>query len=300
MISILIPVYEYDVRPLVYNLHAQCESLGILFEIICIDDASSQIVQKNLLEIQNLKGLKIELLTQNIGRSCIRNKLVEYANFPHLLFLDADGMPEDQHFINRYLSNISKADIICGGRSYSSEPPMDKDLFLHWYYGSKREVLTAEIRQKAGWNGFQTNNFLINKEVFQKVKFEESIKTYGHEDTLFGLECQKSGFEIFHIDNPAIHLGLESKEIFILKMKTAILNLILLKQKGLPVESKLSKKSDQLSNSFFFPLIYFVLNSIRFMYYANNRLKKPFLTVLDVYKLYLYLTYIRKGQNSIN
>lgn len=300
MISILIPVFEYDVRPLVYALHAQCKSLGILFEIICIDDASSQLFQNKLLELGNLEGLKIELLNQNIGRASIRNKLVEYANFPHLLFLDSDVMPNDEKFIYRYLSYINEAEIICGGRSYSPEPPMDMDLFLHWYYGSEREVSKARIRQKAGWDGFQTNNFLISKQVFQKVRFEESIKTYGHEDTLFGLECQQAGYKICHIDNPAIHLGLEPREKFILKLHTAIINLISLKQKGLPIETKLSRKSDEISNSFFFPFIYFILHSIRFIYFANNRLKKPFLTLLDVFKLYLYLTHIKANQKSIN
>lgn len=298
MISILIPVYEYDVRPLILVLHGQCTALGVPFEIICMDDASTQPYRDMLLELQNLEGIKVEFLTKNIGRASIRNKLVERANYQHLLFLDADGMPETPDFISRYLTLKHKADIICGGRSYAPDPPQDEDLILHWHYGREREVSTVHARQMAGWEGFQTNNFLVNKHVFEQVTFEESIKTYGHEDTLFGLECKRVGFNIYHIDNPAIHLGLESRKQFLSKMETAILNLIKLRQAGFPLETKLSRKSEEVSNSFLFPITYFTLKSMRFLFHANNRLKKPFLTLLDIYKLYLYLTHFKTDQNA--
>ena len=40
MISILIPVYNYDVTELVAELHRQCMDLGMPFEILCYDDGS--------------------------------------------------------------------------------------------------------------------------------------------------------------------------------------------------------------------------------------------------------------------
>jgi len=281
---------------MVITLHDQCCALGISFEVICIDDASSQRCKDQLMELQHKDSVKIELLNQNIGRSKIRNLLVKMSSFETLLFLDADGMVEDGDFISAYWEVKDTADIICGGRSYSAQPPKDGDLLLHWYYGTKREVSSAAHRQKYPWQGFQTNNFLVNKRVFEKVNFEESIKTYGHEDTLFGIECKRAGFTIAHIDNPAMHVGLETREQFISKMKEAVKNLYQLRSKGFPIETRLSIKSEAVGQMFICPVIYFLLKSCRCIFSANNRLKKPFLTLIDIQKMYIYLTYLRTDE----
>ncbi len=42
MLSILIPVYNYDVRKLVYDLHRQVTGAAVSFEMILLDDGSQQ------------------------------------------------------------------------------------------------------------------------------------------------------------------------------------------------------------------------------------------------------------------
>jgi glycosyltransferase involved in cell wall biosynthesis len=42
MLSILIPIYNYNAYPLVKELHSQCLEATIDFEIFCIDDASNE------------------------------------------------------------------------------------------------------------------------------------------------------------------------------------------------------------------------------------------------------------------
>jgi GT2 family glycosyltransferase len=66
---------------------------------------------------------------------------------------------------------------------------------------------------------------LIHKSLFEKVKFNEDLAGYGHEDTFFGLELFGQGLIIRHIDNPLIHLGLESASDFLEKTATGIANL---------------------------------------------------------------------------
>ena len=44
MLSILIPTYNYDVFPLVENIHRQCKEATIDFEILINDDASKEII----------------------------------------------------------------------------------------------------------------------------------------------------------------------------------------------------------------------------------------------------------------
>ena len=41
MLSILIPIYNYNSYPLVQELHKQCLESDIDFEILCQDDASN-------------------------------------------------------------------------------------------------------------------------------------------------------------------------------------------------------------------------------------------------------------------
>src|SRR5690606_29991654 len=54
------------------------------------------------------------------------------------------------------------------------------------------------------------------------LRFNESINGYGHEDTLFGLQLQDSGVKIQHIDNPAIHAGIDEDEAFLAKTNAAL------------------------------------------------------------------------------
>ena len=41
MLSILVPVYNFNSRPLLERLHSQAEALNIEYEIIVADDAST-------------------------------------------------------------------------------------------------------------------------------------------------------------------------------------------------------------------------------------------------------------------
>ena len=59
-----------------------------------------------------------------------------------------------------------------------------------------------------------------------KVKFDERITKYGHEDTLFGFELKKNNTQITHIDNPVINGNLETNEEFIEKTEEGLLNLL--------------------------------------------------------------------------
>ena len=61
MLSILITVYNYNVYPLVSELHKQCSESKIDFEIFCIDDASNQIESENQ-NINSLENCRFEMM----------------------------------------------------------------------------------------------------------------------------------------------------------------------------------------------------------------------------------------------
>ena len=184
MLSILIPVYNYNVVPLVLELHKQCLECEIDFEIKVIDDGSKLYIDENQ-EINSLSNCHFEVLAKNIGRSAIRNLLAKKAEFDSLLFLDADTIPTYDYFIKNYIVHINEEDkIIYGGIQYQKEKP-NKNQILRWVYGKQREALSVKKRQENLYLSFLTLNFLIQKSIFEKVSFNETIPNLRHEDTLF-------------------------------------------------------------------------------------------------------------------
>lgn len=226
MLSICIPTYNYDVRPLVNSLHLQAQMLSIPFEILIADDASPNhlIKQKNR-ELGHLAGVRIVELEHNEGRSRIRNRLAAMAQFEWLLFLDCDTMPYNELFVQRYVEARLEWPVVVGGIAY--RPNLDDETHrLRWTYGRQRESKPANQRSAQPYQSFMTGNFMISKELLNELKFDESITRYGHEDTLMGLQLKKRDVAIGHIDNPAFHDGLESNEVFLAKTRAGIENLL--------------------------------------------------------------------------
>jgi len=289
MLSICIPVYNYDVGSLVKDLHRQAAKTGYPFEIILIDDASDYKFRE-INQIIDIKEIRYIQLDENIGRAKIRNRLAEEAKFYNLLFMDCDSAVLSELYIENYACFFNSQTICCGGRIYEDKKPADSS-FLRWKYGVERECATAEERKKNPNAGFQTNNFLINKSIFEKVKFNEELKGYGHEDTLFGLELLKQEIIIEHIDNPLIHLGLENAEDFLKKTENGIKNLykveILLREKypeyinhSRLTRTKLTLQKFHLSG--FASKLFSILRRPM----KNNLLSKnPSLIVFDLYRL---------------
>lgn len=227
MISILIPVYNISVTKLVFSLHELAIEEKIKFEIILIDDCSSIKYRRQNRELDKLSYTTYIELEKNVGRSIIRNMLVEKAQYDCLLFMDCDAAIKDKSFIKHYIKHWNNATVICGGTAYGTEPVF-KDYFLRWYYGVKREQRFASERNKAPNCSFSTFNFMIPKQIFNEVGFDESISRYGHEDTLFGYKLERKGYMVKHIDNPLIHLGLDENKDFVFKTKQGIRNLYLI------------------------------------------------------------------------
>ena len=224
MLSILIPTYNYNVVPLVLDLHKQCLECEINFEILVFDDGSKLFTIENH-KINSLKNCRLEVLENNIGRSAIRNLLAKKATFNNLLFLDADTIPVHNHFIKNYVAQINEDEkVVYGGIKYQKEKPKKSEV-LRWKYGISREALSVEHRQKNPYLSLLTLNFLIHKTVFEKVSFNETIPNLRHEDTLFSYNLKQQKIKVIHIENPVFHLGLDEFEVAIKKENDSILGL---------------------------------------------------------------------------
>ncbi len=225
MLSICIPVYNFDISRLVKDLHRQALELDKPIEILLLDDGSSEDFKIRNRVLKDLPLARYHELKENTGRSKIRNLLAAMARYPNIIFMDCDSAVPDNLYLKRYLEVAPGKPVICGGRSYHSEPPEDST-YLRWLFGIKREVKSAAERSSHPNHSFMTNNFMISKELVQKITFNEKLEGYGHEDTLFGFELMKNGIAIHHIDNPLIHIGLETAEEFLEKTRQGIKNLV--------------------------------------------------------------------------
>lgn len=286
MLSVLIPTYNYAIFPLVSILFEQLEKAKIDFEIICLDDASSRFHNENQ-EINTLENCSYTILEKNIGRSSIRNLLAKKANFENLLFLDADVIPVHENFISKYISCInSEEKIVYGGIRYQEKKP-EKNQVLRWVYGNSREALCIEKRNKNPYLSFLTLNFLISKSVFEKVCFNEAIPNLRHEDTLFSYDLKKAKIKLLHIENPTIHNGLESSEVFLKKSEESLIGLdYLIKKKLISSDYvKLSEKEKAFKKYRLNKLYLFFYNTFKKSFLKNILGKKPSLFIFDLYRL---------------
>lgn len=225
MLSICIPIYNFDVTTLVQSLIKEKSQLNDIVEILLIDDGSTIHKEKNK-ELARTCSY-IELHT-NIGRSKIRNLFTSYAKQPYLLFLDCDSLLTSPNFIANYLIEIKKGVLICcGGRIYPKQCPSIHQR-LSWKYGIISESKPAAVRSQNPNSSFMTNNFIIQKALFNSIKFDERLTEYGHEDTLFGYELKKNQLSIVHIQNPILNGALETNENFTRKTEVGIQNLVLI------------------------------------------------------------------------
>jgi cellulose synthase/poly-beta-1,6-N-acetylglucosamine synthase-like glycosyltransferase len=292
MLSVLIPCYNCDITNLVNELQRQLSALSIMYEVIVIEDASNLFLKENL-SIESMQFITYIQLEKNIGRAKIRNLLSETAKYPYLLFLDCDTALYNKDFIKNYLIYCKKNCIVIGGTTYDDN--FCSNCSLAHKYGSKRERFDAKnIKNKEKYNIFTTPNFLIYKDIFERVKFDETLTDYGHEDTLFGLQLAKEGFKFVCIDNPVIHKGLDTNINYLKKTDTALQTLFKIYQSGkYPELMQVSKIIHYFNFIKKIKMKYFVKKLFlifKTLLVKNLTGKNPSLLLFDAYKLGYFCT----------
>jgi glycosyltransferase involved in cell wall biosynthesis len=298
MLSILIPEYNYNVYPLVLELHKQCLDCEIEFEIIVIDDYSNELLPENE-KINTLSNCSFEVLSKNLGRSVIRNLLAQKAKFEYLLFLDADTFPTNNKFIFNYLNQINANEIVVfGGIQYQKESP-EKESLLRWIYGNKRESLSAKKRNKKPHTSALVSNLLIQRDIIMEFPFDSEITNYGYEDLCFLSVLKNNDIKVSHIENPTFHLNLETSIIFLEKTKIALDNLAFItnSRKFNSIESKINSAYINLRKLKLVPITALIFKKTESIITSNLLSKKPSLFLFDIYKLGYYCS-IKQNKNA--
>lgn len=228
MLSILIPTYNYNIVPLVKQLHKQCLECDIKFEILVYDDGSLSPLNIENDIINKLSNSKFEAHKKNIGLSSNRNALAKASKYEYFLFIDGDSIVINKNYIDNYANAINNnTEIIYGGRIHPKiiENPKQK---LRWKYGKKVEDKTAIARKVSPYRTLMFNNTLIRRDCFDRIQFNQEIKKYGHEDTLFAYKASLLKLNVDHIDNPVEHGDIDDTDTFINKTETALRNIAVL------------------------------------------------------------------------
>ncbi|NJK84416.1 MAG: glycosyltransferase family 2 protein [Saprospiraceae bacterium] len=103
--------------------------------------------------------MQYAILTNNLGRSKIRNQLAKRAAYPYLLFIDCDHKMIHDNYLAQYIAHFHPNKVLYGGTTYHPQPPNEAALHLRWYFGQHREMIAADIRQAKPYHYFMTNNF---------------------------------------------------------------------------------------------------------------------------------------------
>jgi hypothetical protein len=294
MLSILIPIYNKNIIKLVNTLSKQCHKAKINFEILCFDDKSRKNYREANIQVNSIFGVNYVNLSENLGRSKIRNRLARTARFDNLLFLDCDSIIPNAKFIKNYMPYADKIQLTYGGTAYKKREPKTIKKKLHWRYGTQREAINAKKRNKNPYQDFRSNNFMIHRSLMKQIAFDENITTYGYEDTILAESLKNKGFKIFHIDNAVIHNGLENNDIFIDKTKSAIKNLATLYKSKKVTKTRLINIYEILNIWKMDKLVYRYLSKKETSYLENINSINPSIRTFNLWKLKLFMDEITR------
>lgn len=231
MLSILIPVYNYDCSELVRELLAQgerAEAKGREFEIIVGDDASAE--GRGVESVKKVCGENshCRFIASNVnrGRAANRNNMAREAKGDYLLFIDCDALVTRADFLDKYFAQIDAgADVVVGGiEAVGTQTSPDVSLRFR-YEQSAAGIRSLEYRKANPYSHFSTFNVMVRRDVFTRIRFDESCVEYGYEDTIFGLRLKQDGYKITHIDNPLVHNGLDTNRELLAKTEASLRNL---------------------------------------------------------------------------
>lgn len=307
MISILISNYNYDCSRLVTDIDNQCRALlsegtvpEFAYEILVGDDASTHTEDlKKVKDTTEGIGQTFIGLAENRGSAAMRNLLAERAKYDYLIYIDSDAQVCTSDFIARYVASRNKADVVCGTLRNPSGP-CPKGCELRYTYEKKAEKSRREkIKGISPYTGLTFFNTLIRKDIIRRIPFDSRCTQYGYEDALMGIELQQKGCSILHIDNPLIHLGIDSNESFLRKTETSLHTLLHL---GNPMQlhAGASRMAHRLQRFRLDALFRFLFHMFGNPMRRNLLGRHPNLLVFQLYKLgyYMMLEHGTKGRNQ--
>ena len=157
MISVVIPLLNEDqlIEQLLEELERALKPVDEQFEIICVDDGSTDSTLRKLLQYREKENrLKIISLSRNFGLQAAITAGMEYASGDYVVIMDGDFQDPPDLIPALYQKMVeTDADIVSASRE-SRQEKFPKKLYINIFHRIFRNV--SENRQVA-----QTGNFCI-------------------------------------------------------------------------------------------------------------------------------------------
>jgi glycosyltransferase involved in cell wall biosynthesis len=187
LVSVIIPLYNRADK-IEVTINSVLTQLYSNIEIIIVDDGS---IDNPSSKIGHLLSDKILLITQENSGACrARNNGVEYASGKYIAFLDSDDLFEKDHISSSIESIRNDESSICYCQVYAKRS--DCFGFFKPSRGIRDNENVAEyLLCESGF--IQTSTLFMLKSVFDKVKFNESLKA--GQDTDFAIRAYNFGFK---------------------------------------------------------------------------------------------------------
>lgn len=226
-LSVLIPFLRDDPTPLLTALSREGDQLATRVEIVVLDDGTnSSSLTDDLKALIAALPLAARLITRtdNLGRAKGRNLLAEHARGSHLLFLDADMMPDSPLFLSTWLDVVEQSDLPVAFGGFSLLQASTHRAFrVHRAMALRSDCLPAEVRQQQAEKHLFTSNLLIRRDVFDAHAFDDSFNGWGWEDVEWSMRISAL-HTIAHPDIPATHMGLDTVDALIRKYRQSAPN----------------------------------------------------------------------------
>ncbi len=185
-VSFIVPVYneEDNVDKLHREIHTAAESLGVPYEIIMVDDGSTDGTYGKL---KKLKPVKVIRMRSNFGQTSAMDAGIKAAKHPYLITLDADlqNDPADAAALIAHLEE-NDLDVVSGWRKNRKDSPSKK--FVSRVANFLRSILVKDGIHDSG----------CTLKVYKKECFEH-VHLYGEMHRFIPAILKMRGFLIGEI-----------------------------------------------------------------------------------------------------
>jgi hypothetical protein len=207
-LSVLIPFMRDDPTGLLTALDRE----SVPVEIVVLDDGTGDpaLAARIAATVEGLRlPARFVRLAANEGRARGRNRLTRHARADRFLFIDADMLPDSDHFLADWLALVAGRDPAAAFGGFSlDQTPRTRANALHRAMALKSDCVPAPERARAPEKHVFTANLLVRRDVFESVAFDERFTGWGWEDVEWAIRVA-ARWPIVHVDIPASHLGLD-------------------------------------------------------------------------------------------
>jgi glycosyltransferase involved in cell wall biosynthesis len=211
ILSVLIACHGRDPTRLI----AALDGAGAAVEIIVLDDGADERLAWTIsASVRALaRPARFIRLAPGQGRARSRNRLAAAGRGESLLFLDADLLPDDEDFLERWLALVAREHpAVAFGGFTLEQAPATRIFAVHRALARRSDCLPAKVRRRSPRKHVFTSNLLIRRDVFDAHPFDPGFIGWGWEDIEWSMRVSRT-HPIRHVDIAVTRLRLDPAEV---------------------------------------------------------------------------------------